>query len=87
MDTLPDTQAYTETKEIGDTLDDIKVEALVNTPADTQVEAKSERHCNTLGDVENQEQVDLLNTTLLQARADTLPHSLSIGRLTGRGEG
>ena len=87
MDTLPNTQAYTETKEIGDTLDDIKVEALVNTPADTQVEANSERHCNTLGDVESQEQVDLRNTTLLEARADTLPHTLSIGRLTGRGEG
>ena len=87
MDTLPNTQAYTETKEIGDTLDDIKVDAVVNSPADTQVEANSERHFNTLGDVENQEQVDLLHTTLLEARADTLSHTFSSGRLTGRGEG
>ena len=76
MDTLPDTQAYTETKKIGNTLDDVKVEALGNTPADTQEEANSERHCNTLGDVENQEQVDLLHSTVLEARADTLLHTL-----------
>ena len=76
MDTLPVTQPYTETKKIGNTLDDVKVEALGNTPADTQEEANSERHCKTLGDVENQEQVDLLHSTVLEARAHTLLHTL-----------